>query len=109
MARYELTEQQVQNLKAFIMDANIKGSAAYVVVELIAVLDNPVKKAREDDLHREHNDVEEHCTDPAGEKAVIKVTNVELLRVSDNPVAKVKDDDLHSEHNDVEEQGKDES
>lgn len=54
--RYEFTEQQVQNLKALIMDANIKGAAAPAVVELMRVLENPVEKVKEDDLLCEHND-----------------------------------------------------
>jgi len=63
MSRYEFTDQQVQNMKAFILDANIKGSVAHVVVELIDVLDNPVKEKPQDDLHGEHNDSEEHGKD----------------------------------------------
>lgn len=63
MPKFELTTQQAQNLKALILDANIKGSAARVVVELIDVLDNPVNEDRADDLHSEHNDVEEQGKD----------------------------------------------
>jgi len=59
MARYEFTEPQVQNLKALIMDANIKGSAAEAVVELLKCLDNPVGDQENHDLHKEHNDKEE--------------------------------------------------
>lgn len=55
MAKYELTEQQVQNLKALIMDANIKGATAPVIVELMKVLDNPVGDKKRNDLHGEHN------------------------------------------------------
>lgn len=58
MAQYELTEQQVQNMKAIIMDANIKGATANVIVELLKVLDNPVVKGKKNDLHSEHNDDE---------------------------------------------------
>lgn len=56
MAEYELTDKQVQNLKAIIMDANIKGSAAQLIVELLKALDNPVVWDTENDLHSEHND-----------------------------------------------------
>lgn len=56
MAKYELTDQQAQNLKALLMDANIKGSAAVVVVELVHVLENPVDEVTDSDLHGEHND-----------------------------------------------------
>jgi len=63
MPKYELTEQQVQNLKALIMDANIKGAAAPTIVELINVLDCPVVEVKDNDLHRKHNDVEEHGPD----------------------------------------------
>lgn len=56
MAKYELTDRQVQNLKALIMDANIKGAAAHAVVGLLMVLDSPVDEVKEDDLHSEHND-----------------------------------------------------
>lgn len=59
MAQYELTDKQVQNLKAFLMDANIKGSVATVIVGLMNVLDNPIKKVKEDDIHGEHNDRKE--------------------------------------------------
>lgn len=60
MAKYELTDQQVQNLKALIMDANIKGSVARTVAGLLDVLDNPVSEGKDDDLRSEHNDSEEH-------------------------------------------------
>lgn len=63
MAKYELSNQQVENLVALIMDANIKGSAAQTIVELLNVLGNPVKKGKRNDLHREHNDRQEHRTD----------------------------------------------
>lgn len=56
MPKYEFTEQQVQNLKALIMDVNIKGAAAPVIVELLQVLENPIVEVKEDDLHGEHND-----------------------------------------------------
>lgn len=52
--RYELTGRQVQNLKAIILDANMKGEAARVVVELLDILDRPVVEAAKDDLHSEH-------------------------------------------------------
>jgi len=59
MPRYEFNERQVQNLKALIMDANIKGAAAPAIVELIKVLDNPIVEVKEDDLRSEHNDSQE--------------------------------------------------
>jgi len=59
MARYEFTVKQAQNLKALIMDANIKGSAAEAVVELLTCLDNPVGEKKNNDLHSEHNNAEE--------------------------------------------------
>lgn len=61
MARYEFTEKQAQNMRALIMDANIKGSAAEVVVELLKCLENPVVEREPDDLHSEHNDRKEPC------------------------------------------------
>ncbi len=63
MAKYEFTEQQVQNMRAFLMDANIKGSAAVAVVELMGALSHPVEESKDNDLHREHNDTEEHCAE----------------------------------------------
>ena len=60
MPKYEFTEQQVENLRALIMDANIKGAVAPVIVELMRVLENPVEKVKEDDLLREHNDEQGH-------------------------------------------------
>lgn len=60
---FEFTDQQVQNLKALIMDANIKGAVAPVIVELLKVLENPVVENEEDDLHRKHHDSEGHGTD----------------------------------------------
>lgn len=63
MLRYEFTVQQVQNLKALIMDANIKGSAAVAIAELIRVLDNPVDRVCDNDLHGEHNDKSEKVKD----------------------------------------------
>lgn len=56
MAKYELTDKQVENMRAFLMDANIKGSAAVVVVELMQVLDHPVDEVTDSDLHGKHND-----------------------------------------------------
>lgn len=58
--RYEFTEQQVENLRSLIMDANIKGAVAPVIVELMRVLENPVEKVKEDDLLCEHNDEQGH-------------------------------------------------
>ena len=63
MARYELTDLQVENLKALILDATIKGSAAHVIVELLGVLDNPVNEDQDIDLHGKHNDGKEHGKD----------------------------------------------
>lgn len=63
MAKYELTDQQVQNLKALIMDANIKGAAAPAIVELLRVLDNPVTDIQNDDIHSKHHDPEGHGPD----------------------------------------------
>ncbi len=40
--KYEFTEQQVQNLKAIILDANIKGAMASIIIELLRALDSPV-------------------------------------------------------------------
>ena len=40
--KFELTEQQVQNLKAIVMDANIKGSMAPVIVDLMKALETPI-------------------------------------------------------------------
>jgi len=65
MPKYELTLKQVQNLKALIMDANIKGSAASVVVGLLICLDSPVEDSKANDLHGEHNDSEGHGKDLA--------------------------------------------
>lgn len=62
MPRYELTEKQVQNLKALIMDANIKGAAAPAIVELLTSLDKPVVEDKENDLRCEHKDRQEHGT-----------------------------------------------
>lgn len=59
MLSYELTVPQVQNLKALLMDANIKGSAASMIVELVNVLDHPVKEDKVSDIHGEHNDTQE--------------------------------------------------
>lgn len=59
MSKYELTGQQAENLKALIMDANIKGSAASTIVELIHVLENPVDEVKDSDLHGKHNDARE--------------------------------------------------
>ena len=56
MAKYELTDKQVQNLKALIMDSNIKGAVAPVIVELVRALENPVVEVKEDDLHGKHHD-----------------------------------------------------
>lgn len=63
MPKYELTERQVQNLKSLIMDANIKGSVASAIVELLRVFNNPVVEAGDNDLHSEHNDRKENGTD----------------------------------------------
>lgn len=63
MARYEFIEEQVQSLKAIILDANIKGSAAGVVVGLLAALDEPVDEVKPDDLRGEHNDTQGHGQD----------------------------------------------
>ena len=63
MSKYAFTDQQVRNLKSLLMDANIKGSAASTIVELVHVLENPVDEVKGHDLHSEHNDTEEHGKD----------------------------------------------
>jgi len=60
MSKYELTDQQAENLKALLMDSNIKGSAAATIVELIDVLNHPVDEVKDRDLHSEHNDGKRH-------------------------------------------------
>lgn len=40
--KIELTEQQVQNLKAIVLDANIKGAMAGVIIDLLKALDTPI-------------------------------------------------------------------
>lgn len=59
MAKYELSDQQVRNLKAIIMDANIKGEVAPMIIGLLQALDNPVHEVTDSDLHSEHNDSKE--------------------------------------------------
>lgn len=63
MSKYEFTEKQVENLKALILDANIKGAVAPVIVELLGVLAHPVGKDCSNDLHSEHNDTGEKVED----------------------------------------------
>lgn len=60
---FEFTDLQVENLKALIMDANIKGSAAVAIVELINILDNTIERNVNNDLHGEHHDTEGHSPD----------------------------------------------
>lgn len=55
---FEFTGLQVENLRALIMDATIKGSAASAIVELINILDNPIDRDVDNDLHGEHQDSE---------------------------------------------------
>lgn len=56
MLKYEFTGQQVQNLRAMLMDANIKGAAASTILDLMHALDHPVNEVKDSDLHGEHND-----------------------------------------------------
>lgn len=62
MSLYKLTPKQVQNLRALIMDATIKGNAAQAIVDLIKALEHPVVKAKKSDLHSKHNDSKKHST-----------------------------------------------
>ena len=63
MPRYELTRLQAKNLQALIMDANIKGSAAQAIVELLSALDKTVGKVKENDLHSKHHNTSKQSKD----------------------------------------------
>lgn len=58
--RFKFTALQVENLKALINDATIKGEAAPAIVELIKILDNPLRQVRKHDIRGEHNDTKKH-------------------------------------------------
>jgi hypothetical protein len=43
MALYELSEEQVRNLRTLIANANIKGADAPTIIELINALSRPIQ------------------------------------------------------------------
>lgn len=47
MAKYELSDEQVKNVKAIMADANIKGATAPVIVDLLRALSSPVVEKKE--------------------------------------------------------------
>ena len=46
MAKYELSDVQVRNLRAIIADANIKGRDSSAVIEIINSLSKPVQEMK---------------------------------------------------------------
>jgi len=46
--KFEFSTQQIQNLKTIILDANIKGSMAPVILGLLHILENPIKESFKD-------------------------------------------------------------
>ena len=44
MARYELTDEHLRNLRAIIMDANIKGKDSPAIMSLMQALGNPIRE-----------------------------------------------------------------
>ena len=46
MARFELTDEHIRNLRAIIMDANIKGKDSPAIMSLMQALSNPIREMK---------------------------------------------------------------
>lgn len=55
MAKYNLSNKQVDNLLAIISASNIKGKDAPVIMDLINSLQNPIKDERKETTKKNNN------------------------------------------------------
>lgn len=55
MAKYELSDVQVRNLRAILADANIKGKDAGAILEIVKAISIPIQEINLNDTKKDDN------------------------------------------------------